>query len=154
MDLKLTWGSGVADLIIENGDLAIERGVTTGVIVSLFSDARAPIDSLPDPKSDPRGWWADPRPEFGSLLWLMEREKQLPETLELAKETVRDALAWLTREGVAESIDVAATWAARGVLVLRIEIARGSARKWAHVWDGMEPLNFESQGVKLDLAWR
>ena len=48
-DLKLTWNEWGADATVEGHDLALEDGLATAVILSLFLDARARADdALPD----------------------------------------------------------------------------------------------------------
>lgn len=59
---------------------------------------------------------------IGSRLWLLKREKQLPETLRRAEDYAREALAWLVTDGLAASVTVAAEWAAMGLLAMRINI--------------------------------
>lgn len=152
-DFRLAWTAEDADLVIEGGDIALDSGVTTGAIVSLFSDGRAPEERLESADQDPRGWWGDPSPDFGSLLWLLLREKRTQKTLELARSSASQALSWLVSEGIAESVDVSASF--RGpALALRVEVERGFARRWAPIWDAMDPQVFEAQGVKLDLIYR
>jgi phage gp46-like protein len=67
--------------------------------------------------ADRRGWWADAfdqvnaldklAPEsFGSRLWLLMREKQLPKTRERVRDYVLEALAWMIEDGMAS----ASTW--------------------------------------------
>ena len=59
-DLKLTWNEWGADAAVEGHDLALEDGMATAVILSLFLDARARADdALPDGGTDRRGFWAD-----------------------------------------------------------------------------------------------
>ena len=55
-DLKLTWNEWGADAAVEGHDLALEDGLATAVILSLFLDARARADdTLPDGGTDRRG---------------------------------------------------------------------------------------------------
>lgn len=155
MDIRLSWNEeGTADMALEGGDLATDLGVTTGVIVSLFSDARAPEEVILAPGADRRGWWGELADQFGSLLWVLQRSKRVEETLELARETVARALAWMTRDGVAETIEVVPRWETGGLLLIRVNITRGTARRWADKWDTMNPATYSAQGVKLELIWR
>lgn len=78
MDLKME-----SDLVIEGGDLALDQGLQTKILLSLFTDRRVgPKENLEDPQ-DLRGWWA--REDFGSRLWLLGRAKATKENLLLAK---------------------------------------------------------------------
>lgn len=102
----------VGDLLISGGDLAIEEGLETAVVMSIFTDARAlDDDELPGNDSDPRGWWADEfaqveDDEIGSRAWLLERTRLNDETVVRAQGFYQQALQWLVDDGVAERVDV------------------------------------------------
>jgi len=114
-DLALTWDvdRGDADLELVDGDLGVDRGLTTAVLLSLFLDRRAEADDVP-PSGDPndrRGWWADQFAEvegdrIGSRLWLLDRSKATRETALRAKQYVTEALQWMLDDKVVASIDV------------------------------------------------
>ncbi|QCO04182.1 phage GP46 family protein [Azospirillum argentinense] len=93
-------------------DLTTGDPLVRAVLMSLFTWARAqPGDVLP---ADRRmGWWGDTYPtvagdRIGSRLWLLSREKLLPETLRRAREYAEEALAWLVTDGVARRVEVTA----------------------------------------------
>ena len=116
-DLALRWNNdtGSADLVVAAGDLVVDDGLQTAIIISLFTDRRAADDDvLPQPGGDRRGWWGDtyaqiPGDLIGSRLWLLEREKDLPAVLARAQEYAQEALQWLLDDGVASSIVVTAS---------------------------------------------
>jgi len=111
------------DIAMSGPDLLAESGLQTAIIMSLFTDRRAlPDDVIPDGGTDRRGWWGEA--EFGSRLWLLEREKQMPSVLIRAREYSEEALQWLIDDGVAASITVTTEWVKAGMLGLRIEIQR------------------------------
>ena len=117
------------DLALGAGGLEGDDGLTTAVLVSLFTDARAGADDrLPDPATaNPRGWWGDAlawidSDRIGSRLWLLSREKQVRETLRRAEEYAREALAWMLTDGAARTVAVSARWVGVGVLILDITI--------------------------------
>lgn len=120
----------VFDLDLADGDLATDSGLKTAVIVSLFTDRRAePADALPDGSGDRRGWWADAWParerdRIGSRLWLLSREKELPEVRRRAEDYAREALQWLIDDRIAQAVRVEATTRDGDILHLRIVIAR------------------------------
>lgn len=104
--------------------LALEGGLATAVILSLFTDARAGADdTLPLRQANRRGWvgdeymraadagagagGADP---WGSLLWLHYTGKATADVLERARFAAQEALAWLMRDGIASRVDVATQW--------------------------------------------
>lgn len=114
-DIKLDWNLDLleGDLLFGNNDLTMDNGLTTAVIISLFTDRRADKnDILPDIDSkDRRGWWGDltsefPNDKIGSRLWLLERSKTLPEVLEKVKLYCFEALQWMIDDGVVAKIEV------------------------------------------------
>lgn len=128
-DLKLTWNGWGADATVEGHDLVFEDGMATAVILSLFLDARARADdALPDGGTDRRGFWADTVPpaaerdRTGSRLWLLSREKTLPEVLRRAHDYAAEALRWLVDDGVASRVDVSAAMPRLGLLSLAVNI--------------------------------
>lgn len=130
-DFKLTWNGWGADATVEGHDLVLEDGLATAVILSLFLDARARADdALPDGGTDRRGFWADTvapaaeRDRTGSRLWLLSREKTLPEVLRRAHDYAAEALRWLVDDGVASRVDVSATMPRLGLLSLAVNITR------------------------------
>lgn len=140
-----------ADFALQGGVLAAENGLETAVIHSLFTDARAlPDDPLPQAEADRRGWWGDAAPpvvsgapvdgdKYGSRLWLLHREKQLPEVLRRAKEYIEEALAWLIEDGIAERVDVETFVHRPGVLGFSIVIPRPEGSQeftYQFAWQG------------------
>lgn len=130
------------DLAAGDRDLATDDGLETAVVVSLFTDRRAEADDrLPAAGEDRRGWWGDAAPDLpddriGSRLWLLSREKQLPEVLARAEEYARQALAWLVEDGVAGRVSVVASAPRPGTLALAVAIDRpgAGARRFEYVW--------------------
>lgn len=148
--------SGGADLALEAGDLARDAGLRTAIMVSLFSDGRAPDGfELPEGEDDPRGWWPDtPEDRFGSLLWTLAREKATPEVAARARETARRALAWLEDEEIAERVEVTASYPLPAQLELRVVLYRGRAARWAHLWRGVEDYEGPVAGLLLKVEAR
>ena len=123
-DIALVWDpvNGRADFAIANGDLLMDAGLHTSVILSLFCDRLAAAgDAISDGTDDRRGWWADtPLPGAsdptggldltGSRLWLLARALQTQETLNRARSYAREALQWMIDDGIAGSIDIAAAY--------------------------------------------
>lgn len=109
----------------------VEPRLVRAVLISLFTWRRAnPDDVLPDKSK--QGWWgdiyADPAGDkIGSRLWLLTRAKFTPDIPAKAKEYAEESLAWLTEDGVAESVTVEAErqWLDR--LALGVRIVRGAA---------------------------
>lgn len=120
----------LGDFVIADNDLAIDEGLETAVIISLFTDARAqPDDVITDGSGDPRGWWGDSvanenDDETGSRLWLLEREKQQTQVLERAEQYARESLQWMVEDQVVDSINVTAEIPSAGVLLITVQLSR------------------------------
>jgi len=119
------------DLVLFGFDLERDDGLETAVIISLFTDRRASPEQIPPeyPQDDLRGYWGDitnasATDQTGSLLWLLAREKQLPQTLSRAEQYCREALAWMIDDLVSTRIDVAASYISQGWMQLVIDIYR------------------------------
>lgn len=130
MDLLTRFEDFHGDWVLVGPGLAEDEGLTTAVVLSLFSDARAQAgDVLPDGGTDRRGWWGDafadePGDRFGSRLWLLHREKQLAQVLPRAKQYAEEALRWLVEDGIASSVAVITEFTRPGVLGMGVEIRR------------------------------
>lgn len=130
VDIALVMGEFGGDIVVDGFDIARDDGLETSVIISLFSDARASPELIPAelPKDDLRGYWGDIENEVGdstgSLLWLLKREKQVPNTLTRAKQYCRDALKWMIDDKVSSRIEVAAQYIATGWMQITIDIYR------------------------------
>lgn len=145
-DIALVWSEVSADMAIEAGDIAIDDGLQTAVIISLFTDRRAEdADTVPiEFGTDRRGWWGDAFPDeegdrIGSKLWLLSREKQMQIVLDRARQYAREALQWLIDDRVCDQIDVAAEIVRPGWLGLDIVIHRPKTDpveyRFNYAWD-------------------
>lgn len=117
-NLALAWNAehGCADLVFSGGSLALDDGLSSVVLASLLTDARADVVELPEDESDRRGWWGDAlegdaqaASPWGSPLWTLRRAKTERETLRKAEDYARRALAWMIGDGIVASVDVTAT---------------------------------------------
>lgn len=118
-------------LVLSGFDLARDDGLETAVIISLFTDRRANPEQIPVelPQDDLRGYWGDisnatPSDQTGSLLWLLAREKQLPQVLGRAQQYCREALAWMIEDLVATRVEVTAEFIAQGWMLILVDIFR------------------------------
>lgn len=119
------------DLVLFGFDLERDDGLETAIIISLFTDRRASAEQIPPeyPQDDLRGYWGDitnasATDQTGSLLWLLAREKQLPQTLSRAEQYCREALAWMIDDLVSTRIDVVASYISKGWMLLVVDIYR------------------------------
>jgi len=152
MDLALTWKNGNADLVLQEEDLGLDRGLAPAIMVSLFSDRRRPEDERAS--SEMRGWWPDTEEDrHGSLLWLLQREKITNETLTKVRSWVEDALQWMLEDSIAESISVHVERDGVERVQVGVQLTRGSAQRWQHLWDGMEATLFEHGSVAVSVSF-
>lgn len=162
MDVLLALNEDGPDLVLEAGDLAIDSGLSSAVLLSLLVDRRASTDDLVPPDDDPRGWPLEPvEDRWGSKLWLLERGKGTPETLALARAAVLEALRWLVDDGIAETIDVRVELGASSSgtldrIFVEVDVVRGRARRWPHLWEGVErgEVVREVSGTTLRILYR
>lgn len=104
-------------------DVQADEGLTTSVLISLFTDGRADEVGADDP-SDLRGWWGDQFGAIGCRLWQLQRQKITEETLSFAKAEAESALAWLVDEGIASRVVVSAARTGLNAVWLQIQIER------------------------------
>ena len=116
MDIRTAYDAGTLalDFALDGADLATDEGLETAAAISLFTDRRAGRDdALPGGDDDRRGWWGDAFAGvegdlIGSKLWLLGREKNLPEALNRARDYGAESLAWMVEDGIAERVEVIA----------------------------------------------
>lgn len=128
-DIRTAFKDFSGDWQLLSPGLEEDAGLETAVVISLFTDRRAEADDELPGGDDLRGWWGDALAEvegdrIGSRLWLLSREKQLPQVLARAREYALEALQWLIEDGVASAVDVTAEIVRQGVLGLAVEIRR------------------------------
>jgi phage gp46-like protein len=103
MDLALLFTEhGDFDIQVRDGDLAGDPTPVTPLTISLFTDRLAfEDDPLPQDGGDRRGWWGDSvgASPMGSRLWLLSREKEVPEVVARARRYAAEALSWIVAEG-------------------------------------------------------
>lgn len=121
--MRLVWEYQGAVLRLDSitsGDVLL-----TDIIVSLFTDRRAlSSDVLPAGNDDRRGWWGDSfssRP-IGSRLWLLSREKQVPDVPERCKTYAEESLQWLVETKRLKAVSCDAKRDGNDTLRLRITI--------------------------------
>lgn len=130
------------DLVLSGQDLARDDGLESAVLVSLFTDRRADPEQLRagDDATDLRGWWGDFNPDVvgdqsGSLLWLLQREKQTRETLARARQYAEQALAWMVQDRVARRVTVTTEYGGPGVMRIGVEIDRPDSTRVRYQYD-------------------
>lgn len=99
-----------------------QDNLISAVIISLFTDARANDEEFKEVKDwelSKRGYWADQLDgvKTGSKLWLLKRAPRDQDTLERAKSYTKEALSWLLEDGLAESLEVEASYEQDDLLI-------------------------------------
>lgn len=132
MDIKLVWDStrNRGDWALTSGDLVVDGGLETAVLLSLFTDRVASSDFVPPAGSAPdrHGWWGDsyePSP-IGSRLWQLNRSVKTDGTtlLAMAQNFCAEALQWLIDAGVVANISISTAWIGPQAIGISITVAR------------------------------
>jgi phage gp46-like protein len=146
---------GDVDLAVVNGDLAMDQGLVTFTLASLWTDRRADPDDGLSPADDPRGYWADRVGDrWGSKLWLLARQKALEATLRNAEAYAHEGLTVMRQLGMAQRVRASAAWGATGELQLTVRITRNPSSQWESAWAGTdEEVSLESDRRSLRLLF-
>lgn len=141
-DIKLTQdANGNYDISIANGDIEAVEGFDTSLLVSLFSDARAPqyLVSIPE---NQRGWICNTinenGRELGGLLWMVDQRKLTQDTLNDAIDYVRKSLNWYIEDGLLTDIQVSGNIVPRyGIQIEIIIVAENGVTetRYYNLWE-------------------
>jgi phage gp46-like protein len=130
-DISIVWSLalGRADWVVQDGDVLSGNDLASAVMISLFTDRRAPDDFVPtDGTNDRRGVWFDGLEEtpLGSLLWTLERAKisNGQVLLQRAADFGTQALQWMLDKGVAAQLNVQTYMIAATTLGIRVELIK------------------------------
>jgi phage gp46-like protein len=150
MDVLISYSEPLlgGDIRIRSADLEGDDSLYTAVVISLFTDRRARADDpLPaGAGTDRRGWWGDllsddELDEIGSRLWLLGREKTVPEVLARAREYCAEALQWMIDDGLVDAVQIEVERQGLDRLAIGIGIKRpdGSAIDWTfdYLWEAL-----------------
>lgn len=145
-DVRLNYEAMKFDINYRLGDLDTDEGLESSVLISLFTDKRVREEELPPGEESRRGWWGDEISPFfddqgGSKLWLLDRGKIDSTTRNKVEEYAREALDWLTDDGVASEVVVKAIIVDRERIDLSVEITKPKERnkftyRFQLVWEG------------------
>lgn len=150
MDLQVAFNGTFFDLSLGAADLSTDAGLYSAVVISLFTDRRASAGDVPPGcASDVRGWWGDSYPpsegdRIGSRLWLLGREKSLPDVARKAEQYAAEALQWMIDDGIVARVAVDAQIQDVRTLALSIAMARPSGDvityRFANLWEALHAL--------------
>lgn len=127
---------------VESTGLPATDELTRAVVISLFTWRRANPDDVTEGQK--MGWWGDlsahvTNDRIGSRLWLLMREKILPQTIQRAREYAQESLQWLIEDGVASRVDVTAERRGLDGIALAATIYRTDGRtvalKFDNAWE-------------------
>ncbi len=128
-DIAILWDEARwrGDWSLAAGDVGLGNDIEAAVLVSLFTDRRAPVDSVPpDGSRDRRGWWGDTYTgsQIGSRLWLLDRAKKTSAAglLVQAQRYCAEALQWLVDDGIAATVDVQTSWIDAGAMAILVTV--------------------------------
>lgn len=138
-----------SDLALVGEDLALDGGLATSVLVSLFTDQRS--DASPD--GTVRGWWGeDPSDPWGSGLWLLARRRWSEETRTEIEAAASAALRWMIDDGIAAEVTVRASRDGADRIALEVRVRRGTASQWAHLWREVEDRSVVHDPFRVQLV--
>lgn len=136
------------DLVVNENDFQKVDGLQTAILVSLFTDKRAPASSVLDPARR-RGWvgnilTAQSGRELGSLLWLYEQSRLTIDIRNAVIAETRAALNWLIEDGIALSVKVNLLDEAETGISLLIDIVspNGDVRNYSVLWRNTNAAGF------------
>lgn len=120
-DITTVWrrDMGRADWDLSTGVLQQGSDLQTAVLISIFTDRLAGEDDIiPDGTTDPRGWIGDEGEQYpiGSRIWLLDRSKEVKETLDRAQDYLAEALQWLIDDGVVAGFEITTNWIRKATL--------------------------------------
>jgi phage gp46-like protein len=123
--LKYDTTLGVYDLQLDSADFASVDGMETAIVVSLFTDSRAPENLVPTAQRR-RGWIGNiltvtQRRELGSILWTLDQARITQNTLNNARVYAQGCFNWMVDDGIARSVSVDVVQQNRSEIVINIE---------------------------------
>lgn len=139
--------SGEIRLVSGPNGYVQESTLETSILLSIFSDARASAEEIPEGESGARGWWGDQiaeveGDEWGSKLWTLDRSVITNETLAKAEMFITESLQWMIQDAVASSISVALESSETNINEIcgTISITRpsGTSLRYGLQWDEQE----------------
>lgn len=124
--IKVTWTENGVDYQLNEEGLTADNGLTSMVIMCLFTDARAKESDVLFLNEDKRGWPGDSFSTFnwGSRLWLLNREKITANTISRIQDYATEALKPLVDFKLIKSTEVNATRISRDSIALMINIIK------------------------------
>lgn len=131
---------GLFDLNVSNGVFETVDGFETAIIISLFTDARAPSSVVQSP-SRRRGWvgnilTAESGLELGSRLWTFEQARLTDSTLNDISVAAQESLQWMVQRKQAKSVSASAERTGLRNVTINVSIVtiQGKEERYAVLW--------------------
>jgi phage gp46-like protein len=131
---------GAFDLEIADGDFATVSGFEAAILVSLFTDGRAPGSAVADAGSR-RGWIGDILTAargrgIGSRLWLYDQSRLTRDIKNQVADAAQRSLKWLVDDGAARSVTAFVEEDTKRGVSIRVDIVTnsGDVERYAALW--------------------
>lgn len=128
----------------DDGDLAAVDDFSTSVDLSILTNRRADGSEVSQ-AVERRGWIGDTTPEtdgfkVGSKLWLFEQARRTQNTVNDARDAVREGLQWIADRNQGERIEVdAEAVGASGIRITAIIfVGNNTIKRYFTLWDNTE----------------
>jgi phage gp46-like protein len=158
LPLSFGYGSGAGEDMVLDPDAYKEPSVINigddlyeSICISLFTEKRFRFVDGESPSDDRRGWWFDSvrgdQDLTGSLLWTLDFRAMAGNIIDDATQYAKDALKWLTDDGVASRVEVVVTRTANETLSFAVDVYRPDELqplKYQIIWDAS--LNYIKNG--------
>lgn len=131
---------GLYDLAIADMDFSSVDGLQSAILVSLFTDARAPDSAVADARSR-RGWVGDVLTaqigrSLGSVLWTYDQSRLTQDIRNQIAVAAQRALTWMVDDGLARSVSARVSNSSTRGVTLQIDITpiSGDVQSYSVLW--------------------
>ena len=132
--------NGLFDLQIVDQDFAGVDGFESALVVSLFTDSRAPSSAVQSAENR-RGWVGDVLTSnigraLGSLLWTYDQSRLTREILNQVGDAAQNALLWMVEDGIIKDVQATVTQETKRGIVVNIKLITpdGKNQEYAALW--------------------
>jgi len=131
--------NGLYDISIEDGVIASVDGFQTTIVVSLFTDARAPASIVPNAHLR-RGWVGDilkaaQDKKTGSYLWTIDQARMIKSTFKQAELHTIDCLQHLIDNNNAKNVNVDVVPSQKAISInTDIKITENNTERYNTLW--------------------
>ena len=131
---------GIYDLGVVDHVFDTVSGLETAIVVSLFSNARAPASQIETPTK--RGGWvgniltSDTGRQVGSRLWTFDQSRLTPDIMNQVSVAAQESLSWMVEDGLAKTVNAQATKVAERKVTIDVQIVTitGKEERYSLLW--------------------